>query len=271
MNQLLKFCMPCFLLIACFTSKAQQTSPTDASSRNLNMKGAYSMLRQIANDGTKDSMMNTEQFKIYTDRYMIYVHPKAGDTLAEYGIGLYEIKNGKVMEYVFHNSDSGAVKDTFELNIYKMGNGYKQTIHFPEVEGRRWTLIEDYISVGKNTTTPLDGAWKQTRFTQITPDGKRTNMPKQTQFKVYESGHFIWVRSSMDSAGRQPVSYYGYGSFEMEGNKKYTEINTSSTFRSDLLGVPVSIQLEMLGKDAYRQTITSEDGSKWIEEYTRLK
>ena len=235
------------------------------------MKGAYSMLRQIANDGTNDSMMNSEQFKIYTDRYMIYVHPKAGDTLAEYGIGLYEVKAGKVMEYVFYNHDSGAVKDTFELSIYKMGNGYKQTIHFPEGEGRRWTLIEDYISVGKNTTSPLDGAWKQTKSYSIAPGGKRTNTTGRTQFKVYESGHFIWVRTSMDSASNKPVSYYGYGSFEMDGKDKFTEINTSSTFRSVLLGVPVSLQLQMMSKDAYRQTIVDENGYKWVEEYTRLK
>ena len=156
MNQLFKFGMLCIILFSGITTQAQDSTRSDEKGRSLNMKGAYSMLRQVANDGTNDSMMNSEQFKIYTDRYMIYVHPKAGDTLAEYGIGMYEIKNGKVMEYVFHNSELGAVNDTFELSIYKMGDGYKQTIQFPAVEGRSWTLVEDYISVGKNTTTPLD-------------------------------------------------------------------------------------------------------------------
>lgn len=271
MNQLFKHAILSTLIITCFISTAQQTTSANASGSNLNMKGAYSMLRQIANDGNRDSMMNSEQFKIYTDRYMIYVHPKAGDTLAEYGIGLYEVKNGKVMEYVFYNHDSGAVKDTFELNIFKMGNGYKQTIHFREGEDPAWTLIEDYISVGKNVTSPLDGAWKQTKSYSIALGGKRTNMGERTQFKVYESGHFIWVRTSMDTASKQPVSFYGYGSFEMEGPKKFREINTSSSFRSVLLGVPVSLQLDMLGKDAYRQTITDANGYKWVEEYTRLK
>lgn len=229
------------------------------------------MLRQVANDGTSDSMMNSEQFKIYTDRYMLYVRPIAGDTLAAYGIGLYEIKNGKVMEYVFHNSASGAVKDTFELNIYKMGNGYKQTIHFPEAEGRRWTLVEDYINVGKDVKSPLDGAWKQTKVTYVGPNGRRQTENNPTQFKVFESGHFAWVRTAMDSASGKPMSYYGYGSFDMDGTKKFTEINTSSTFRTMLMGVPVSVQLEFPAKDTYRQTIAYGDGAKMIEEYKRLK
>ncbi len=269
MNQLFKFGLLCIVFL--FGICTQVSAQADEKAKTLNMKGAYSMLRQVANDGTTDSLMNSEQFKIYTNRYMIYVHPKAGDTLAEYGIGMYEIKNGKVMEYVFHNSEVGAVKDTFELSIFKMGDGYKQTIHFPAAEGRSWTLVEDYISVGKNNTTPLDGAWKQTKATNIAPNGRRQTNNNPTQFKVYESGHFIWVSTSTDNETKKPVSYYGYGSFEMDGDKKTTEINTSSTFRSVLLGVPVPIQLEFVGKDTYRQTITNADGSKTVEEYKRLQ
>jgi len=261
------------LVLTVMVGKAQDTAVTNANANpgNLSIKGAYSMLRQVANDGNNDSLMNSQQFKIYTDRYMIYVRPMTGDTLAEYGIGQYEIKNGKVIEYVFHTSGGGATKDTFELDIRKLGQGYRQTIHFPEEQGRRWTLIEDYINVGRNITSPLDGAWKQTKVTRIAANGRRTADNKPTQFKLYESGYFVWVRTTTDSASRRPVSYYGYGSFQMDGNNKFTEINTSSTFRSDLLGVPVPIQVEFVGKDGFRQTITNADGSKTVEEYQRLK
>lgn len=271
MSRIIKHYLFIVLILTAVVGRAQPTASNNANTNNFSIKGAYSMLRQVANDGTNDSMMNSEQFKIYTDRYMIYVHPAPGDTLAQYGIGQYEIKNGKVMEYVFHTSGAGARKDTFELNISKIGQGYKQTIHFPAAEGRRWTLIEDYINVGKNVSTPLDGAWKQTKVTRITPNGKRSTNNNPTQFKVFESGHFIWVRTTTDTATRQPVSYYGYGSFQMEGDNKLTEINTSSTFRTDLMGVPVPIRVEFIGKDGYRQTITAADGSKIVEEYQRLK
>lgn len=271
MKPLLKSLLLYLLLFAAIHTNAQQASGASDTTRQLKMKGAYAMLRQVGNDGTKDSLMHSEQFKIYTDRYMMYVHPKAGDTLAEYGIGMYEIKNGKVMEYVFYNSETGERKDTFELNIFKMGNGYKQTIVFPDEQGGRWTLIEDYINVGRNTNTPLDGAWKQTKVTYIAPNGSKRTEDRPTQFKVYESGHFIWASTSVDAATKKRSSYYGYGSFQMDGNNKATEINTSSTFRADLIGQPVTLQLAFTGKDAYRQTITYPDGSKIVEEYKKLK
>ena len=94
MNQFIKCSFAIVLIAITFTSRAQGVTTLD-SSNQLNMKGAYSMLRQVANDGTADSMMNSEQFKIYTDRYMLYVRPIAGDTLAAYGIGTYEIKEGQ--------------------------------------------------------------------------------------------------------------------------------------------------------------------------------
>lgn len=269
MKKLLKISQLCFLLFAGICSWAQQSVNTTTG--NLKMKGAYTMLRQVANDGSGDSLMNAEQFKIYTDKYMIYVHPKPNDTLAEYGIGTYDIKNGKVIEYVFYTSEAGAQKDTFELNIFKIGDGYKQTIVFPAAEGRAWTLVEDYMSVGKNITSPLDGAWQQTKVTHTAPNGTRHVVDKPTQFKVYEAGHFIWANTSMDSATSNPESYYGYGSFQMEGANKIVEINASSTFRTDLIGIPVPIKLEFMGKDAYRQTISYPDGSKTVEEYKRLK
>jgi len=263
-----------FIFIIAGSSKAQQTTGTSTDKSNpatLKIKGAYAMLRQVAHNANGDSLMNSEQFKVYTDKYMIYVHPKMRDTLAEYGIGTYEIKNGKVIEYVFHTSENGARNDTFELNIYKIGDGYRQIIHFPADEGRSWTLIEDYMSVGKNATSPLDGAWKQTKVTYTAANGQKRTVDKPTQFKVYESGHFVWVNTSVDSARGGPVSYYGYGSFEMDGTTKSTEINASSTFRTDLIGIPVPIKLEFTGKDVYRQTITNPDGSKVVEEYRRMK
>ena len=49
---------------------------------SFTMQGVYAMLLQVANDGTKDSLINSQQLKIYTDRYMIYAHPAADDSLA---------------------------------------------------------------------------------------------------------------------------------------------------------------------------------------------
>ena len=74
------------------------------------MQGVYNMLRQVVNNGTKDSVLGNEQLKIYTDRYMMYAHRIAGDSLAEYGVGTYSIQNGKLMEYVFYTSSGGTLR-----------------------------------------------------------------------------------------------------------------------------------------------------------------
>jgi hypothetical protein len=238
---------------------------------NNSIQGAYSMLRQIVNDGTKDSSLKNEQFKIFTDSYMMYASPLMGDTLAEYGIGKYEIKNGKVMEYVFFTSGDGARNDTFELDVRKKGNDYSQVIIFPAEGGRRFVLTEDYRNVSKNVTSPLDGAWKQTKRMYITKDGKTMADDRFTQYKIFQSGHFIWANTELDSTTKKPVSYFGYGTFEMNGNDQATETNNNSSYVKALVGRPVTLQLKFMGKDTYQQTIITPNGDQSVEVYERLK
>lgn len=253
--------------LLCYTyTQAQQTTKESNT-----MQGAYSMLRQIENNGTNDSMMKNEQFKIYTDRYMMYASPRPEDSLAIYGIGTYKVQNGKVMEYVFYSSIAGAHNDTFELDIRKTPDGYSQIIVFPGDQGRNIVLTEDYKNVSKTVTSPLDGAWKQTKRMYITKDGRTMTEAPITQFKVFQSGHFIWANTMTDSATQKPISAFGYGAFEMDGNNKAIETNSNSTYKTDLIDRPVTLQLKFTGKDAYRQTIVADNGEQMIEEYERLK
>lgn len=238
---------------------------------SLNMRGAYSMYYQVANDGTQDSLMGNEQLKLFTDKYVMYAHKRPNDSLAEFGIGTYQIQNGKVIEHMFYTAAGGARQDTFELEINKTGEGYRQVIDFPELQGRRFKLIEDYTTVGKSVTTPIDGAWKQTRMVAISPAGDtayRNETP--TQYKVFQSGHFMWGNTVLDSATQKPVSYFGYGTFDMNGNQ-VTEVNTSSSYATELVGKPMKLNIKLTGKDHYQQTIVGPDGWKQIEYYERLK
>ncbi|HJW17802.1 MAG TPA: hypothetical protein VJ499_11810 [Flavisolibacter sp.] len=240
------------------------------SQSNSSMKGAYSLTRQMVNDGNKDSVMQIQQLKIYTDKYMIYAHPLSGDSLADYGIGTYKLENGKVLEYVFYTSTGGAHNDTIKLDITKKGNGYSQLINFPSDSGRTFILVEDYDNVSKSVKTPIDGAWKQTQSIYVPKNGK-ADTSKITQFKVYESGHFIWANTVNDSATNKPKSAFGYGTFEMKGNKQLVELNTNSTYRTDLVQKPATLQIDWQGKDAFKQTIIWPNGDKLIEQYDRLK
>jgi hypothetical protein len=240
------------------------------SQDNKSMKGAYALTKQMVNDGTKDSVMQIQQSKIYTDKYMIYAHPLPGDSLADYGIGTYKMDGGKVIEYVSYTSTAGAHNDTVQLKITKKGNGYSQLINFPSDSGQTFILVEDYDNISKNVKTPLDGAWKQTQLV-YTPKNGKPDTSRTTQFKVFESGHFIWTNTVKDSATNKPRSAFGYGTFVMKGNNQLVETNTNSTYKTDLVQKPVTLQIELMGKDAFKQTIVWPNGDKSIESYERMK
>jgi hypothetical protein len=241
------------------------TATYSHSQPNKSMKGAYALTRQMVND----SSMPIQQMKIYTEKYMIYAHPLPGDSLADYGIGTYKMDNGKVIEYVFFTSTGGAHNDTIQLNITKKGNGYSQLINFPSDSGQSFILVEDYDNVSKNVKSPLDGAWKQTQLVFTPKDGK-PDTSRTTQFKVFESGHFIWANTVQDSATNKPRSAFGYGTFEMKGNSQVVESNTNSTYKTDLIQKPVNLKIEWMGKDAFKQTIVWPNSDKSIEYYERL-
>jgi hypothetical protein len=238
---------------------------------SLDMRGAYSMLHQVVNDGTKDSVMANEQMKLFTDQHVMYARKRSGDSLAAFGIGTYKVENGKVIEHMFYTADNGARRDTFELKINKTDDGYSQVIEFPEEQGIRYILTEDYKTVGKNVTSPLDGAWKQTKNVYIPKNGEAVTNENPIQYKVFQSGHFMWGNTVMDSATQKPVSFFGYGTFERKGNNQIIEVNTNSSYASLLVGRPVTIDIKFIGKDQYQQTFVWEDGSKNIEYYERLK
>lgn len=284
MKQLLKTPL-CFLLLLTLAASAQEVAKTNKDKANetgiistgnrsqagRGMQGAYSMLMQMVNDGTGDSMMNIQQFKIYTDRHFMYAHALPGDSLAEYGIGTYGYENGRLMEYPFHTATAGARNDTFEIIITKLGNGYVQVINFPaDSLGRKTVLTEEYGNVSTPVTSPLDGAWKQTKSLFVGKDGSTVTNDKPTQYKVFQAGHFMWASTGLDSATQKPASYFGYGTFEMDGRNKTRERTTNSTFRAALIGKPVTVHLKFTGNDAFQQTIDWPTG-KSIEVYERLK
>jgi hypothetical protein len=258
------------------TKKARSTSESAINNGTRNtgnntMQGAYAMLMQIVNNGNRDSMLNVQQFKIYTDRHFMYAHALPGDSAAYFGIGTYSMENGRLVEYPFYTSSNGAQEDTIDIKITKLGNGFVQVINFPpDSLGQKSVLTEEYGDVSNSVTSPLDGAWKQTKNTFIPTQGSPVINNNPTQYKVFQAGRFIWASTAPDSITKKQVSTFGYGTFEMNGNNKFRERTTNSTFRTALIGKPVLVQLKFIGTDAYQQTIDWPNG-KSIETYQRLK
>jgi len=251
-----------FLLVIAFTHCQEK--------KDLTMEGAYLMQSQLMNDGSKDSVINRRQLKIYTKDHVIYAAMRLPDSLASYAVGTYDInEDGKVVEHFYYSSANGAQKDTFVLSVDKLDTGYKQVINDLSLQGRKYALIEQYKSVGTSDSTALDGAWRQTQNFYVTPQGDTSSNPNYTEFKVYNKGNFIWAASYPDST-QKLRTFFGYGKFQMDGTNKSKEINSLSTF-PPLIDSTNNIDLEFIGNDFYKQTIVQPNGGKSIELYVRLK
>jgi hypothetical protein len=234
------------------------------------MPGAYYMTRQVINDGGKDSVIDRKQLKIYTDRYMMFATPNLTDSFATFGIAEYKWDGDKLNEYIFYRAAEGDKKDTAILNIEKTDNGFTQVIDNILFNGRNVKLTEEYETINRPQQSPLDGAWKQVKNIFINKNGDSSINETPLEYKTYQSGYFIWAITTRDSAN-QRTSVFGYGPFEMIGNNKSKETIQNSTFVTSLVGKTYEVDLEFMGTDSYKQTITFANGEKSIEIYEKLK
>ena len=211
-----------------------------------------------------------KQLKIYDGRYVVYAGQiSPTDSLASFGVGTYHLKNGKVVENFFYTAAGGEQLDTAVLSIDRSPTGYTQVIVYPPMQDTVYTLTEEYDKVDNSTVSAIDGVWKLNKSSTISAAGV-ASVNGVTQYKVYRGGHFIWCAGNLDLATAKNYGVFGYGTFTLNGSK-LTELNTSSTYTSQLVGVPVELDIKFNGKNAYTQTILWPDGAKSIETYSRLE
>lgn len=254
------FCTVLFVAIGC-KSNVKKTP---------RMPGAYFMISQTVNDGKKDKKYtDLKQLKIYTDSFMMYVQVNPGDSVSGFGVGTYTADTGAVIEtriYSAHDTVIGKPAN-FTLYITNTPTGYTQVIPEISIASQNSKLTEEYQSVGKTQTTPLDGVWKETKF--YIAKGKDTTWGKPIQYKAFYAGYFMFGQTVTDSSGKISTGI-GFGTFEMNGDKKIKETDLNSTY-SIIAGNAFDVEFEMNGADNYVQTIHSPDGSKSVEAYERLK
>jgi len=236
----------------------------------IEMIGAYQMTTQVLNDGTKDSVIQRNQLKIYTTDYMMYASPNVNDSFANLGIGKYKIENGKVYEYRFYTAEDGEKMDTFVLDIEKTYNGYKQVIDKINIGGKTYKLTEEYVSKGTDQKSPLDGTWKQVKNIYLSNKGDSSVNNNPLEYKAFQSGYFIWAITVKDSTNHR-TSVFGYGPFDMLSNNKTRETVANSTFVKGLSGKTYDVDIDMSGTDSYKQTITFANGDKSTEVYQKIK
>lgn len=251
------------LLIGCKSSDNKEP---------LSMPGAYKMVSMsVKTDKTDTTYTNSNQFKIYTGDYMMYANINSPDSISGFGIGSYTVDKDTVTENVMFNANDSVSNDqpgSFKLAVEKTEKGYKQFIAgMQNNAGDKFDMTESYESVGTGTTTALDGAWKQVKRYQI--KGMDTTIGSGTQFKTYFSGHCIWGHIWKDSLNKTHTGI-GFGTFTMTGDNKVKESMIASTY-SQVRGHDFDIDIEMMGKDGFKQTMNNADSTRNIELYERLK
>jgi hypothetical protein len=238
---------------------------------NVSMPGAYNMMYQrLKGDKTDTTYTSRKQLKIFTDDFMMYANVNSPDSVSSFGVGSYDLKKDTVLEYIIYSasdSTSSLNPGTFKLFIKKSDKGYAQIIPNIMSGGTFYELTEEYESVGTAGKSSLDGTWKKIKRLEI--HGMDTVVHTgDVQFKAYYAGHVIWGDNWTDSLNKNHTAI-GFGKFEMNGNK-VKESMMESTY-SAIRGHDFDIEIEMMGADDFKQTITNTDGSKSVEFYQRLK
>lgn len=253
------------VLIGCKTAENKEAS-------TMSMPGAYKMLSQhVKTDKIDTTYTGYEQMKIYTGDYMIYAGVNSPDSMSGFGIGTYNSSMDTVIENVFYSASDSLKSDSaasYTLTIDKTAKGYKQTIPEMKTSTGNIMLTEEYESVGDSSTSPLDGAWKQTKTYYIIGKDTTFDISSHVQYKAYGNGHVIWGYTYLDSAKKTHTGI-GFGKFVMNGNK-VKESMVASTY-SDVRGKDFDADIVMDGADAFTQTIMYTDSSTGVEVYKRLK
>lgn len=233
------------------------------------IQGVYRMLSQSFTDGTETQSFPIKQLKIFTEHYMMYANVNPADSVSSFGVGSYTEGDNMVTENILYSASGNSSDDTsrtFKLAIEKTAKGYKQVIRNIGPD-EKFTLTEEYETITNNSRSPMDGVWKQLKSYNI--KGNDTSWNNVVQFKTYHAGHFIWGNSFTDSSSKKYTGI-GFGTFKMNSNNKIMETIESSTF-SQINGQTFTVNIEMKGKDWFRQNIVDTDGTIAVEEYQRFK
>lgn len=252
------------LLFICCTVSTQ--------SQSLKMPGAYEMKSVTVKSSQSDtSYTDVNQLKIYTGEYMMYANINAPDSVSNFGIGSYRVKQNSLTENVIYSagdSTENTQPASFDLDIRQSGKGYSQFIRgMQDNSGEKFDLTEVYESVGTGAKTPLDGAWKLLRSYYV--NGPDTTFNTVKQYKTYYAGNCIWGHTWKDSTNKIHTGI-GFGKFSMPAPNKVKETMTASTY-SEVRGHNFTIDVAMMGKDGFKQTMNNADGTRSVEIYERLK
>lgn len=255
-------------IMACLALACSKPTPPGIS-------GAYKMLSQNIKGDTVDLNYTNPQLKVYTNDYMMYTSYNQDDSSTSFGIATYVLTDGGVAETVVFGAAGATASDsvqTFNLAIDRTEKGFKQVItNMSGNGGEKFTLSEEYESVGTDATSALDGVWGMTGGFYVNEKGDtiQYKLDNARQYKVYHAGNFMYGQQWTDSL---KVSHagIGFGTFQMNGDNGAKENVQTSTFPL-AVGKTYDLKLTFNGPDEFWQTIAGETANtSSTEKYKRL-
>jgi hypothetical protein len=238
--------------------------------KKASLAGVYKLEKQMASGGGKDTVYKRAQVKIYTNEHFMYAG-MAPDSSVGFGVGSYKADTGiRIIEDNIYSSGALDSTKTFNVDVTYTDKGYNQVI--PDlivVHGVKYKLKEDYSKLPAADTSVLDGVWKLDKTFWV--KGKDTTREKETQYKIFWGGHFMFIhRYPLDAAATKYKNGFGYGNFSLKDGMLNEEDEMSS--HTMLLNRKFAIQITFNGPDEYSQVINdSKSDIQTTEIYKRLK
>ncbi|HZX59508.1 MAG TPA: hypothetical protein VFE54_12310 [Mucilaginibacter sp.] len=240
------------------------------TSKKTSQAGVYKLEKQMVSGGGKDTVYTRTQIKIYTDDHFIYAG-MAPDSSVGFGVGTYKADTGtKIIESNIYSSASLDSPKNFNVLVKGTEKGYDQVIpDLTVLKGVKYKLIEQYTKLPASDTSKLDGVWKLDAA--YTVKGKDTVKDKETQYKAFWGGHFMFVhRYALDAAATKYKNGFGYGDFSLKSDT--LSESEQLTSHATLMGRSYSIKINFNGNDEYSQVITDpKTKEQSVEIYRRLK
>jgi hypothetical protein len=238
--------------------------------KTTSLVGVHKLDKQVIADGktenVKTSANGDVQYKIYTPEGYFYI-AMSKDSVVNFGTGSYVLGDKVITESNIFNSISLDTASSVKLDITTGEKGYTQVIPEITVSGTKYKFTEDYTTVATTGTSALDGIWHQTKT--IVVKGKDTTDASYNEYKVYNSGHFMWATKYTDTATKKDVKLVGHGTFTVNNNDLIEQLDMSS--RSGITG-KYNIKLKFNGADEYTQE-TADTVAKTVnfKTYKRVK
>jgi len=235
------------------------------------MDGAYKMVKQNFNgNGVDTTSTENNQLKIYAGNVMMYVLTNSSQDVSAFAVGKFSIDSGKLIENILYNATENLQStDVFAdtVNIGKNDTGYVQTASKLVSDKGQIKITETYRSTAANTTSILDGIWKQVSSYALR--GNDTIKHNDVEYKAFYAGNFSYGDYYADSA-QQKATGISYGTFSIDSSNNLTETINVSTW-PELIDKTFVLTITKNGNDSFTQTAVNVTGDKEISVYERVK